>query len=308
MSFCGICNKDVSDGVHCASCDQVLHFHCAGVTEGGYRKLGADRKLAWKCGKCKLSGQRSPQPTGEGAIMAELKALSVKLAPLDSLTAEVKALRAEISDLRSQVTLTNTSIKEFNDRCGKLEDRIAQVEGVGDRVTILEAEVSKLMREANDKDQFSRMNNAEIKGIPQSQNENLLDIISTVGSKINYPINRGQINFVTRVPSKDNTQPKPIIVAFVGRYVKEDFVAAARAKSKEVKLNASIFGFKSSNMVFVNDHLTPSNKDLLTKAKKIAKDKGFLYSWVKHSKIYLRKSDTSPVIRIGSEGDLVKVV
>ncbi|XP_026331787.1 uncharacterized protein LOC113239134 [Hyposmocoma kahamanoa] len=306
MSFCGICNEDVSDGVHCTSCDQVLHFHCAGLTEGGYRKLGADRKQAWKCGKCKLTGQRSPQPTGEAAIMAELKALSVKLAPLDSLTAEVKALRAEISELRAQVTLTNTSIKEFNDRCEKIEDRLAQVEGVGGRVTILEAELSKVICEANDKYQFSRMNNAEIKGIPQSQNENLLDIISSVGSKINYPINRSQINFVTRVPTKDNTQPKPIIVAFISRYVKEDFVAAARAKSREVKLNASIIGFK--NMVFVNDHLTPSNKDLLTKAKKIAKDKGFLYSWVKHSKIYLRKNDTSPVIQVKSEKDLMKIV
>lgn len=308
MSSCGMCSEDVGDGVHCTFCDQVLHFHCAGITEGGYRKLGADRKQTWKCGKCKQSGMRSPQPTGEAAIMAELKALSLKLGPLDSLADEVRALRTEISELRSQVTVTNASIKEFSDRCEKIENRVTQIEGVGDRVTILEAELNKLIREANDKDQVSRMNNAEIKGIPQSQNENLFDIVSSVGSTINYPINRAQINFITRVPSKDNTQPKPIIVAFNSRYVKEDFVAAARVKSRDVKLNATIFGFKSSKMVFVNDHLTPSNKDLLNKAKKIAKEKGFIYSWVKHAKIYVRKNDTSPVIQVRSEKDLMKIV
>lgn len=308
MSFCGLCGENVGDGVHCTFCDRELHFHCAGITEGGFRKLGADRKQSWKCSRCKQSGRVSPQPSGDSAIMAELKALAQKLAPLDSLTGEVKALRAEISELRSQVTLTNTSIKEFNDRFEKLEDRLTQVEGVGERVTAIEADLYKLNREINDKDQWSRMNNAELKGIPQSQNENLLNIISSIGTTINYPVNRTQINFVTRIPSKDNTQPKPIIVAFNSRYVKEDFIAAARIKSKEVKLNANTFGFKSNNLVFVNDHLTPSNKDLLTKTKKAAKDKGFLYSWVKHAKIYVRKNDTSPVIQIKSERDLVKVV
>lgn len=306
MSMCGLCNEELGDGVHCTSCDQDLHFHCAGISEGGYRKLGTDRKQSWKCNKCKQSGHRSPQRSGD--IMAELKTLSLKLAPLESLAAEVKALRTEISELRSQVTLTNTSIKEVNDRFENIEDRLTQVEEVGDRVSAIEAVLEKFTQEANDKDQWSRMNNAEIKGVPQSQNENLLDIVGSIGSTVNYSINRSQINFVTRVPSRDNTQPKPIIVAFNSRYVKEDFVAAVRAKYKEVKLSAGMIGFKSNNMIFVNDHLTPSNKDLLNKVKKMAKETGFLYSWVKHAKIYVRKTDTSPVMQIKSEKDLLKII
>lgn len=308
MSLCGLCGDNVGEGVHCTSCNQVLHFHCAGITEGGYRKLGADRKQTWKCGRCKQSGSISPQPTGDSSIMAELRTLACKLAPLDSLAGEIKALRAEISELKSQVTITNTSIKEFNDRFERVEDRLAQIEDVGDRVTAIEADLCKLNQEANDRDQWLRMNNAEIKGIPQTQNENLLNIIGMIGTTINYPINKTQINYVARVPSKDNSQPKPIIVAFSNRYVKEDFITAARVKSKEVKLNANNFGFKSNNFIFINDHLTPSNKDLLNKVKKAAKEKGFLYSWVKHAKIYVRKNDTSPVIQIKSVKDLVRIV
>lgn len=240
--------------------------------------------------------------------MAELKTLSLKLAPFEALATEVKALRAEISELKSQVTQSNTSIKEFNGRFVKIENRLSEVEGIRDRVASLEAELEKLKYEANEKDQWSRMNNAEIKGIPQTQNENLLKIISVIGTTVNYPIDKSQINFVARVPSKDSTQPKPIIVGFVSRYVKEDFVAASRAKSKEVKLNASMIGYKSNSMIFVNDHLTPANKILLSNAKKIAKEKGFHYSWVKYAKIHVRKNDTSPMMLIKSERDLMKIV
>lgn len=94
-------------------------------------------------------------------------------------------------------------------------------------------------------------------------------------------------------------------MSFTNRYVKEEFVAAARAYKT---LSASEIGFQDSQQrVFVNDHLTAESKNLLTKTKAIAKAKDFSYVWVKFGKIHVRKNDTSSIIIITKDSDLNKV-
>lgn len=112
-----------------------------------------------------------------------------------------------------------------------------------------------------------------------------------------------EINFVTRARSVTNN--KPIIVGFLGRYAKENFVASARSYKN---LTAEDLGFVGvTSRIFVNDHLTRENKQLLTKTKKLALEKNYKYTWVQNCKILVRRNDTSPIISIGSEGDLVKI-
>lgn len=47
-----------------------------------------------------------------------------------------------------------------------------------------------------------------------------------------YAKNENLINFITRVPSLQNDHIKPTVVNFYNRYVKKDFLAAARLESK----------------------------------------------------------------------------
>ncbi|PZC78914.1 hypothetical protein B5X24_HaOG217004 [Helicoverpa armigera] len=302
----------------------TMHYQCAGITESGYRRLG-DRKLTWRCNKCRLSGAthqpispapkspapKSPAPKSpvpESAVLLEIRALSEKLAPLDSLKEEVSAMRTEFADLKlSPSKQVDDIINRLEGKLKDMEERVAKVEFIKEDMEKLQARVMKLEEESEDRDQWSRMNNIEIKGITQQKNENLLEIVSKIGSKINYPASKSQINFVSRVPTREKDRTKPIIVCFCNRYVKEDFIAAARLEAKTAPLTTSLFGLSGNQKIYVNDHLTIKNKLLLSKSKKLAAEANFQYVWIKHAKIHLRKTDTSPVIIIKSEKDITKI-
>lgn len=312
---CDTCSEQLSDGVYCTVCCMTMHFQCAGITETGYRKLG-DRKLTWRCNKCRLSGAShqpfSPapkSPVSESAILLEIRALSEKLAPLESLKEEVLAMRTEFADLKSSLSKQVADIiNRLEEKLTDMEERVAKVEFIKDDMEKLQARVKKLEEESEDRDQWSRMNNIEIKGITQRNNENLLELVGKIGSKINYPVSKTQINFVSRVPTREKDRTKPVIVCFCNRYVKEDFIAAARLEAKTTPLTTSLFGLPGNQKIYVNDHLTLKNKLLLSKTKKSAAEANFQYVWIKHTKIHVRKSDTSPVIIIKSEKDLTKII
>lgn len=93
------------------------------------------------------------------------------------------------------------------------------------------------------------------------------------------------INFATRARSTSTN--KPILVGFVNRYIKEDFIAVARNNKQ---LNADDIVFAGDKIrIFINDHLTQKNKKLFTKTKKLATDKNHKYVWVQNCKILVRK-------------------
>lgn len=112
------------------------------------------------------------------------------------------------------------------------------------------------------------------------------------------------INYIARVPTRIPNADKSIIVAFNCRYLKEEYIASVR-KNKLREL--SQLGISTAGNFYVNDHLTPANKILLNKAKTLTKEKGFKYIWVKHCKIMVKKSDTSPTFFIKNEKDLQKI-
>ncbi|XP_060810118.1 uncharacterized protein LOC132904218 [Amyelois transitella] len=178
--------------------------------------------------------------------------------PLEKVAENVAALRQEISELKTSVAESRSEVKACNERVTKVEIHLERID-----------------MDIHERDQWSRMNNVEVKGVPQGKNENLFNIMKTLGDKINYKIDKSYFNFYTRVQSMDPKNPKPIIACFHSRYVKEDFIAAARLYMKSSPLASSDLGLAGNSRIFVNDHLTARNKDLLAKAKKAAREMDF---------------------------------
>lgn len=292
----------------------MVHFHCGGVNEAGYRRLG-DRKLSWRCSRCKQVGNtmpsspRSPLSTPDSVVLQEIRALSMKFTALESMKEDIVALKYEFAEFKTSITNQyNEVIKEITGKISNLELRLAEIEKVQSQVAQLQIRLDGLEEDQNNKDQWSRINNIEIKGVPQTSNENLFDIVTKISAKVNYPISKNHINFITRVPTSEKDRIKPIIVCFCQRYVKEDFVAAARHEMKTSIITPAKIGLNGNQKIFVNDHLTIRNKMLLSKTKRSAAEAGFRYVWVKNTKIYARKDDTSPIVIIKTEKDLKKII
>jgi predicted nucleic acid-binding Zn-ribbon protein len=131
---------------------------------------------------------------------------------MESLAEDLKALRSEFADMRS-------SIEKFNAKVTEFDRRLVNVEKAQSRVIEVETRLSRLEEDVKSKEQWSRMNNVELKGIPEVKNENLYEIAGKVGTKISFAIEKSQINFITRIQTRDTKQAKPIIVCFNNRYL-----------------------------------------------------------------------------------------
>lgn len=315
MHTCAACKSQFTDGALCSLCKKYFDFACSGVTEQGYRKLG-DRKSTWRCPACKnkdhspkantpkASTSTQSPPLSLESLHHDLQVVLLKLSPLAGLVEDVKGIKAEITNLQTSLNMAHEMISGFTENIRALETRVKNVEQSIEVIPSLQAEVAKINQELSDKEQWSRANNVEIKGIPSNKNENLLDIALKIAAAVECPVKKEDINFITRVPSGKPNAPKPIIMCFNNRYLKEEFTAASR---KLKAANPDLLGFPNGGPIYINDHLTVQNKNLLSKAKALAKESNFQFVWVKHCKIMARKSPTSPIIMIKTERDLTKI-
>ncbi|KAF9416154.1 hypothetical protein HW555_006406 [Spodoptera exigua] len=307
---CDSCGSRFTDGVQCGLCKKHYDFPCAQISESGWRKLGVERRAVWKCTTCRgraspAPATPTPDPPSLENIMKEIQALKAHLTGLPTLVEDVKSIKSEISEMKLSCEFLSGKIDDFATKLSAIEARVSSLEDLSENVSTLQSDVGMLKLQLAVNDQRSRLNNVEIKGVPEKPNENLFTVIEAIGNAVNFSIPKSQINYLYRI-QVSNTKEKSIVVNFVNRYVKEDFVASARAIKT---LSTADVGFKSvSRRIFVNDHLTADMKLLLNKTKLRAKEFNFSYVWVKYSKIHVRKSDSSRVFIVNKEEDLNKMV
>lgn len=319
MFTCKRCDIVTKDGVTCSQCMEQFDFTCAGISEIGWKKLG-ERKNTWKCSSCKSLAIAGPHTgclktpsTDSETILAEIKRLSTQMEALPVLISSVKAIQAELSELkaiRAEFSDIKTSLEFVHDtmegltcKITTMEQEIESMKITKEQITILQQRVEKIENSYSESEQRSRLNNIEIKGVPMSNSENLFNIIGKIGETIGCRIPKEQINYIARVPTRNDKQNKNIICSVHNCYTRNDFVAAAKKKKN---LCAKDLGLQSANRIYVNDHLTLENKTLLNKTKVRAKERGFEYVWVKSCKIWIRKNLTSPKQQIRTERDLKK--
>ncbi|XP_049692143.2 uncharacterized protein LOC126053624 [Helicoverpa armigera] len=319
MFKCKRCELESRDGVTCTVCEAKFDFPCAGITEGGWRRLG-DRKLTWKCQSCKstpaaspLTGSIKATSAESETILSELKRLSTQMEALPMLIESMKAIQNELVELKTikeEFSVVKSSLETFSQdikaltcKMSDLEDEIETLKRTREEIISLQERIVKLENQHSESEQRSRMNNIEIKGVPVSNDEDLFAIMAKIGDTIDFHIPKEQINYVARVPTRNDKLNKNIICSVHNSYLKNDFVAAAK---KYKKLNAGNLGLQGTNRIYINDHLTLENKILLNKTKAQAKERGFEHVWVRGCKILVRKNMTSPKYHIKTQQDLKK--
>lgn len=181
----------------------------------------------------------------------------------------VEQVKAELEDLKA-------ANKRLHARNEELQSRVAELE------------------------QYSRKNNIEIRGVPETQGEDVVEIVKTIAEKIQIPVSEADLDVVHRVPAKGNV--KNLIVRFCSRAKKAEFVAKAR----KARLQTNEINFHGTNPkpVYINDHLTPANKRLFAKALNLKKENNWRFLWTEDCQIKARKTENSKVHRIRDEADL----
>lgn len=231
--------------------------------------------------------------------------LQVTIIPIQN---ELKAIKEEFLSLKHSLEFINNKFDDFNKRIDNCEINIKEFSNKCSEIGNLKTSLDVIESENRSREQWARRSNVEIYGIPEQKGENLFSILQSIANKTEFKLNiESDIDFVTRVAAKSDLikRSKPIIVRFLCRWKKDEFLAQVR----KLKLKCSDIGYTSkNNFIYFNDHLTSYNKSLLLSAKKIAREKNFSYVWVKNCAIMIRRNESSPVIHISKNSDLKKIV
>ncbi|CAH2090203.1 unnamed protein product [Euphydryas editha] len=244
---------------------------------------------------------------------------------LDGIREDLNSFKKQMNDVTSTIQkLTNDQVTIQKD----IRDLSSTVGVVTQRVDLISSEVNELRSLTCDlseqlkvKDQLGRINNVEISGIPLSKNENLMNIIHNIATKISFNLLPTDIDFIHRVrrfntsinskppechdAGRDSSPIPNIIVRFAQRRRKNEFLAAVRARRGMTTADAGLNG--PAIPIFLNDHLAPHNKLLYKQVRLLARQKEYKYVWISDCKILLRKNDTSKVHLISCEADLIKI-
>lgn len=215
------------------------------------------------------------------------------------MSKQYDGLQKELKDLKKLFSNTTAELKSLRDENKVLREGLATC---ASRVKYLEEENSK-------QQQWVRLQNLEITGIPEHKDENTEDIVLNVSQHIGVNIQSTDIEFAHRIQPRRATsasRARPIIVRLKQRTVKDKIMAAAR-KHRNISARDIGLGVESQK-IYINEHLTKDNKMLLTSCKQKAKELNYKYIWTKNCRVFVRKNETSPPVPINSSADIVKII
>lgn len=330
---CKICFVVVKeeDLIKCSACRGLYHYACIGLKEHDFKKMLPMNKIKWKCPPCK-SGKKKENKSSPNTPRPECSSSQSMInidanAIMDHIDSRFSALQSAIDSLKSDVNekLTRLSATVASWET-KMQGFASSIASINEQVFDLKQENDKLKQDldhlrskvtdisdCNDRnEQWVRRSNIQINGVPEKKGENLLSLVKSLAQKCNFAMNvDSDVDFVTRVAVKndaDNKTPKPIILKMHSRYKKDDFLSSLRKLKNCTAGDIGITGAQSGYNIFFNDHLSARNKYLLKQAKRLAKEKGYVYCWVRNCTIMVRRSDQSPIIHITSEHSLNKII
>lgn len=160
--------------------------------------------------------------------------------------------------------------------------------------------IKKLTQRVEELEQYSRLNNLEIKG--GKSNDEPRDIVMNISNVVGEPVFTSDIDTchknLTRKPNEPN-----IIVRFVRREKRHAFFSNAR----KLKVSNKKLGFQDGGAVCVNEHLTPSNKLLLGAAIKSKSEVSWKIAWANGMKVFIRKNLHFEAFCIADRADLSKM-
>lgn len=176
---------------------------------------------------------------------------------------------------------------ELNELKSKALDLEVQLTARDSKITQLAADVDNL-------ETYSRRNNLEIHGVRFKDNEDLSATLASLANKLELPVPaQYEVEAVHRLKSKPGILP-PILVRFANRSIRDHWLEKRNCLKSE--------------KIYLNENLTVRVKRLLWLTKNRAKEQNYRFWWTRGGRVYTRKMDGAPHIRINNEDDLNKIV
>lgn len=291
----GKCALDVDskDALKCQDCNTKFHATC---TRSAGEKVST--RKSWKCDVC-VGDSSSSSVKGDAErdapILEAISALRLDLTEkwdqsiqeIKEVKEEVRKVNVDVGQLKSHFDEIKTQTKENSESVNKLK---IENKRLSDVVIALKAEV-------NDLQQHTRKNNLLITGIPVTKNENVYEILSHLASLLNLKFYTYEISAAHRLPSRKKTSmPQPIVVCFVSRATKAEWIAA-RKHRRSLTADELSSSFPATD-VYLNEHLTPQTREVFNEARRLVKERKLVAVWTADCRVIVKKEERGTPKRI----------
>ncbi|VVD00879.1 unnamed protein product [Leptidea sinapis] len=174
-------------------------------------------------------------------------------------------LKNEIVSLSSELSQLQVAQNHLQSENDQLKSDLCTLQA---RVTFSEDQLSDLRSQFGRQQQQGRINNLDIVGLPQMTSESPTDLVLKIAEYAGVELKPDDIEFAHRIQPQKPTagRPKPIVVKMSDRICKDKLLSGLKRKMGICTKDIGFSGLEKK--FFVNEHLTPENKQLLKKTKK----------------------------------------
>ncbi|CAG9112111.1 unnamed protein product [Plutella xylostella] len=295
------------------------------MIKSNYNKLSARNKASWKCPDCKVPLPKtddtpvketnvdttvSPSYHSSTELNNSLQEFENRLMNrLDGMLQKSQlGIKMEIESLRKEMHILPDLKQAVDFMSEKYDIMYEELTSLRSLSSSLQAENSRILNDVKElklkvqqMEQYSRDCNIEIQCLPEHKQENLVNTVQQLAKIVSCPLEEKDIQQCTRVAKKDNqsSRPRATILKLSTPRLRDCLLAAVltfnKNKPKEEKLNTAHLGIGGDKSpVYVSEHLSPYNRSLHAEARKIKRDKGYKYLWIRNGRVLIRKDDSSP--------------
>lgn len=292
---CGKCEKDITkDGLKCTDCEVSFHVQCTSAAVGDpAKKIGTRR--TWKCegcaSECSSSSSKAgaERETGNSSVLKAITAFRKESNERwDETLAKLNKVQEDIKEVTAEMSLMKKQLKEVETKSTKT---CQTVESLKEENIRLNSEMAGLQREVRDLQQHTRKSNVLITGVPVTPKEDVYDIIQNIARLLDLQYYRNDISVAHRLPSRQgDDRPPSIVVSFVSRSVKSDWITARRAKKtlSARELRATF----ADHQIYVNEHLTTETRALFNGARALVKTGKLASVWTSDCRVMAKRTPT----------------
>lgn len=214
------------------------------------------------------------------------------------LMTEIKVIKSTVIDTKKDMEGIRKDFEGIKEKQTILEKYSEETK---ESLRELQSRNDELNRKVNDLEQYSRMENLVISGIPREENENVRQTIVKLVKKLNVNLENNEISTCHRLSNQG-------MAGIVARINNRDKKMEMIRKSREKKLNAKDMGWEEDQNIYVSNQLTGFTMGILKAAKKLRSENKLEFVWEKEGKVYVRKNETSPAIRITDCEQLEEII
>ena len=166
---------------------------------------------------------------------------------------------------------------------------------------------------------FSFQYNLKIIGVPQVNDKESSEETAELRVKlffgIGVDVSISDIDIAHRVPQRNTTnsngrqrrQPNSILCQFTRRLVRDKVLAPRKNAPQLTVHNLELPSSTTIDRISIYSHLTPRLQELLHDAKNHQGTYHYKWCWAKGAAIFLRKTDSSPAMRLVTTDDLANL-